>query len=54
MKIIVNRNELIKLKGSVKITLTEPIRIQDEKELNKILAEMLTCRTEGGDNENTN
>ena len=54
MKINVNRNELIKLKGCVKFTLTEPIIIQDEKDLNKILAKILTCRTEGGDNENTN
>ena len=52
MKISVNRNDLMKSKGNVKISLSEAVSIQDIDELNKILAEILACRIEGGDNEN--
>ena len=54
MKISVNRNELIKSKGSVEITLPESISIENEQELNEILAEILTCRIKGDENESTN
>ena len=52
----INRNELLKNKGIIDVSkickLPEGTNVKNE-DLDKILAELLTCKYEGGDNANS-